>query len=54
MDKRMTLNHTLDHSIDYDGATMRDNHTIDEDDEEFSDEDDLTEQPQSLQDMRRE
>jgi hypothetical protein len=53
LDKRVTLNHTIDHSIDDDGATMRDNQTIDEGDEELSDEDDLKEQPQSLQDMRR-
>ena len=33
---------------------MRDNHTIDEDDEEISDQDDSEQQPQSLQEMRRE
>ena len=50
----MALNHTIDHSMDDDGATMRDNQTIGEGDEESSSEDnDLPEQPQSLRDMRR-
>jgi hypothetical protein len=51
----VTLNHTIDHSIDDDAATMRDNQTIDEGNEESSSEDnDLPKQPQSLRDMRRE